>query len=183
MKNKITFITGNSGKAEQLSKYLNYPIDHQKIDLVEVQSVNLEEVVAHKVKEAYSQIKSPVLVDDVSLSIDQFGKLPGPFIKWFIQEMGNSNICKLAQGQSAIAEVAIAFYDIDNLHIFTGIINGQISDKPRGTNGFGWDEIFIPEGHTKTRAEMEEKEYDETSPRKIALEKLKKYLDSKLSSK
>ncbi len=49
----ITFITGNLGKVEQLKRYLHYPVTHQKLDLTEIQSLDLLEVVRHKAKEAY----------------------------------------------------------------------------------------------------------------------------------
>ena len=62
------------------------------------------------------------------------------------------------------------------MEIFIGTINGTIAKEPRGTGGFGWDAIFIPTGHTQTRAEMTVTDYDETSPRRLALVKLNKYI-------
>jgi len=56
------------------------------------------------------------------------------------------------------------------------VIDGNISDSPKGFNGFGWDEIFIPKGYVHTRSEMNEKDYEDTNPRRIALDELKKYL-------
>lgn len=178
MNKSITFITGNPSKAEQLSKYLGIPVDHQKVDLNEIQSLDLKEVVAKKAQEAYDKVKNPVIVDDVSLVISSMGKLPGPFIKFFISELGNQGICKtvLNSDRSAQAEVCIGYYDEGNLQIFSGIIEGSISHEPQGTGGFGWDAIFIPNGYNQTRAEMNEKDYDDTSPRKFALEKLKEFL-------
>lgn len=180
MTNALTFITGNAGKAAQLSKYLGLSVNHHKLDLVEVQSVELTEVVEHKVKEAYSILEKPVVVDDVSLSIHALGKLPGPFIKFFIAELGNDGICKLIHGdRAATATVAIGYHDGGDVKIFLGEIQGTISESARGEGGFGWDAIFIPDGYTQTRAEMNESDYDKTSPRKQALEKLEKFLSSK----
>ncbi len=179
MDKKITFITGNPGKAEQLSKYLGIDISNTKIDLEEIQSLDLSEIIKHKVSEAYKIVNGPVIVDDVSLSIRSLGKLPGPFIKFFIQEIGNDGITKMTSilaDKSAIAEVAIGYFDGKNMEIFIGTIKGTIAEKPKGSGGFGWDAIFIPNGYTQTRAEMTENDYDETSPRKSALIKLNKYL-------
>ena len=81
----VTFITGNRIKAEHLARHLDYPINHQSIDLDEIQSLDPNEIVTHKVRQAYSLIKRPVLVEDVSLIFNALGKLPGPFIKWFEQ--------------------------------------------------------------------------------------------------
>ncbi len=63
----ITFITGNQNKADYLSKFLDISLAHCKIDLDEIQSLSLSEIVEHKVKQAYSIIKKPVLVEDTSL--------------------------------------------------------------------------------------------------------------------
>lgn len=175
----ITFITGNPGKAEKLSKYLGIDIPNKKIDLEEIQSLDLSEIIKHKVSEAYKIINEPVIVDDTSLIIKLLGKLPGPFIKFFIQEIGNNGITNLASNltdKSAIAEVGIGYFDGKNMEIFIGTINGTIAEKPKGTGGFGWDAIFIPNGYTQTRAEMSEDDYDKTSPRKSALMELNKYL-------
>lgn len=175
----LTFITGNTGKASQLSKYLGIPVNHQKLDLDEIQSLNLEEVIEHKVKQAYLIIQKPVIVDDTSLTINCLGKLPGPFIKFFLKEMGGDNLCKIAHifsDTTAVAEVAIGLFDGKNLSIFKGEIKGKISKKAKGERGFGWDCLFIPEGFDKTRAEMNEKDYNLTSPRRMALKKLERYL-------
>jgi len=180
MKNPITFITGNEGKAKQLSQYLGVNVSNQKVDLTEIQSLSLAEIISEKAKEAYKIVGSPVVVDDVSLVIHALGNLPGPFIKFFIEEMGNEGICKLVSGfenRLAKAEVCIGYYDGENLEICMGEIEGEISLVPKGSNGFGWDEIFIPKGYIQTRSEMSEKDYDATNPRKFALEKLKQYLE------
>jgi non-canonical purine NTP pyrophosphatase (RdgB/HAM1 family) len=179
MTKQITFITGNPGKAEQLSKYLGRPVLHHSLDLIEIQSLELTEVIKHKVIEAYQQIKQPVLVDDVALTIHSMGKLPGPFIKYFIKELGNEGICKLLsnyEDKSAIATVAIGYYDGNDVYTFIGTVNGSISKTPKGSGGFGWDQIFIPDGYFQTRAEMNEEDYDETSPRKDALMQLETFL-------
>lgn len=176
---QLTFITGNPNKAAQLGKYLEIPLLHRKIELEEIQSLSLEDVVKHKVSVAFEKVKTPVIVDDTSLVIKSLGNLPGPFIKYFLKELGNEKICQIVANfadKTAKAFVDIGYYDGKNLEIFQGEIEGIIADKPDGNNGFGWDTIFIPNGYNKTRAAMEEEEYDETSPRRIALEKFKKYL-------
>ena len=61
----ITFITGNQKKADYLAQYLRLNIEHVKLDLDEIQSLDLREIVEHKVKQAYEKIKKPVIVEDV----------------------------------------------------------------------------------------------------------------------
>jgi len=92
---RITFITGNQHKADYLEKYLGFSVGHIKLDLNEIQSLDLNEIVEHKVKEAYAKIKKPVLVEDASLEFSALGRLPGPFIKFFIEEMGLEKICSM----------------------------------------------------------------------------------------
>lgn len=83
----ITFITGNQKKADYLAKYLGFPVEHKKIDLDEIQSLDLAEIIEHKVKQAYEIVKTPVIVEDVSLEFSALGRLPGPFIKFFEREI------------------------------------------------------------------------------------------------
>ncbi len=177
--NKLTFITGNAGKAKYLSDYFHMPIEHTKIDLQEIQSLSLHDVVEDKARRAYEIVGSPVLVEDVSLTFLPMKALPGPLIKWFLDTLGNDGLCKLIdqyETRDAYAEVMFAVCDADGVHVFSGDCKGAIANTPRGEAGFGWDSIFIPSGHTKTWAEMTDQEKHETSMRKIALSKLSEFL-------
>ncbi len=175
----LTFITGNAAKAEQLGKHLDHPVAHKKLDLPEIQSLDLHEIIEHKTKEAYKQIGGVALVEDTSLTFKALGRLPGPLIKWFLTELDNAGLCKLLDGyedRSAVAEVCFGLYDGKELKMFDGKAHGSIATVPRGERGFGWDPVFIPEGHHKTWGEMDPEEQKETSMRRIALKKLEAYL-------
>lgn len=52
----VTFITGNQKKADYLTQFLGFPILHQKVELEEIQSLDLRKIVEHKVKQAYEKI-------------------------------------------------------------------------------------------------------------------------------
>ncbi|MCR4276287.1 MAG: non-canonical purine NTP pyrophosphatase [Candidatus Parcubacteria bacterium] len=176
---KLTFITGNAGKAKYLSDYFHLPVDHVKLDLHEIQSLNLKEVVEDKARCAFEIVHAPVLVEDVSLRFAALKALPGPLIKWFLETLGNEGLCRLLDAfgdRSALAEVEFAICDESGVHAFGGSIEGTISDNPRGEMGFGWDPVFIPKGYDKTWAEMTDDEKHATSMRKIALEKLAAFL-------
>lgn len=176
----ITFITGNPSKVEQLARYFHHPVEHRKIDLVEIQSLDVREIVEHKAKEAYKHVNAPVLVEDVSLTFHALGKLPGPLIKWFLTELENEGLCKILDGhqdRSATALVCFGLYDGRELKIFEGQREGTIAASPRGETNFGWNPIFIPEDYTKTWAEMDLEEQKETSMRRLALEKLAKHVE------
>jgi inosine triphosphate pyrophosphatase len=178
MKN-LTFITGNAAKAKYLSDYFHMPVEHVKLDLKEIQSLDLSEVVKDKVLRAYEIVKKPVLVEDVSLSFNAMKSLPGPLIKWFYETLGNEGLCRLLDGfddRTALAKVQFAICDENETHTFEGSIQGSIAHTPKGDVGFGWDPVFIPDGYTKTWAEMNESEREQTSMRKIALTKLGAFL-------
>lgn len=163
------FITGNQNKADFLAKHLGHSVEHVKLDLDEIQSLNLEEIVEHKVRQAYQKIGRPVLVEDIAFSLDSLGgKLPGPFIKWFIDEIGFEQLCRLADADTkrgATTSVCYGFFDGHEVKLFKGSLRGNVPQHPRGKDGFGWNCIFIPEGSTKTNAEMDDKETEKYSLR------------------
>lgn len=175
----LVFITGNQHKADYLAKWLGVPLAHQKVDLPEIQSLDLREVVEDKARRAYDIVKKPVLVEDVALSFDVYGRLPGTLIKWYIHELGNEKICRLLDNQSnrnATAAICFCLFDGHAAHFFDASMSGSIAEHPRGTNGFGWDEIFISDGMDKTRAELDDDEQAATSMRRIAHDELRAYL-------
>jgi non-canonical purine NTP pyrophosphatase (RdgB/HAM1 family) len=156
---KVTFITGNANKAKYFSELVSQEVAHHAVDVHEIQSLDLEEVVSHKAKAAYEYLKQPVLVEDTKYIISSLGKLPGTFIKWFLEELGSEKICRLADisdDRSAIAGAAFAYYDGNNLKIFNSELAGSIPSHPQGDTGFGWNSIFIPNGMEKTLGEMDD---------------------------
>jgi non-canonical purine NTP pyrophosphatase (RdgB/HAM1 family) len=177
---KITLITGNAGKAEEVKRYLGMPIEHQSLDLLEIQSFDLEEIVKDKALKAFGKIGGPVLVEDVSFTFHALGRLPGPFIKWFSKELNNEGLCRLIDGKNrdCTAMVCYGLCDGKETVLLSGSMEGVVSDSPRGNNSFGWAPIFIPNGFDKTYAELSNEEREPFAMRKIALEKLRKYLTS-----
>ena len=172
---QITFITGNAGKAERLRKHLPIPLLHKSVDLPEIQSLDLREVAKHKAEEAYKYVNGPVLVEDVSLRFNAMKGLPGPLIKWFLQDLDNAGMCTMLNiytDRSAVATVCFALFDGNETHFFEESRNGIIAPEPRGPKRFGWDPIFIPEGYHKTWAEMTDEETVSSSMRRPALAKL-----------
>ena len=172
---RITFITGNAGKAKYLADYFHIPVDHIELDLLEIQSLDLDSVVRDKALRAYEHVRRRALVEDVSLECKGLNGLPGPLIKWFIEALGREGICRLLDGKdrSAIATVAYGIADGSGVRIFKGSVSGKIAEHPRGESGFGWDPIFIPDGHAKTFGEMSSDEKHATSMRREALESMK----------
>ena len=177
---RITFITGNTNKARFVAEWVERDIAHHQLDIEEIQSLDLHEVVEHKAKSAYKILKSPVLVEDASLTFAAMGRLPGTYIRWFIEELGIEGLCKLLnayEDRSAHATVCYGLYDGKQLHLFDGQMHGTISDASRGNGGFGFDAIFINNGYNITRAEMDDQSYKTTSYRYEPLNKLASFLD------
>lgn len=155
------YITGNQSKADLLAKYLEVRVDHQKVDLDEIQSLDPHVVIDHKVRQAYKVVKKPVLVEDTSLEFRAFGRFPGTFIKHFIEETPLEVVCRSLDSldRSATARCIFGYYDGKNVTFIEGEQNGTIAEHPSGNGGFGWDQIFIPTGAATTRADMTEDEY------------------------
>lgn len=177
---ELVFITGNQHKADYLARWLDHPLAHQKVDLDELQSLDPREVVAHKARQAYELMRKPVLVEDVALTFTAMGRLPGTFIKWFLQEIGTEGLANLAAGlphQEAVASVMYGLCDGEQVHIFAAEKHGRIASEHRGENGMGWDPIFIPEGLDRTYAELSIEELKPHSVRAEAIQKLKDFLD------
>jgi non-canonical purine NTP pyrophosphatase (RdgB/HAM1 family) len=176
---KLTFITSHPKKAEELSWHLSFPVTHKQLDLPEIQSLDPHEVVSVKAREAYKRLKHPVLVEDFSIRFEALGKLPGPFIKWFLVELGVEGLCKLLGGhanRTALVQTCFALCDKSGVHVFDGTLKGIIAAEPRGKNSFGTDVIFMPQGWQKTWGEMNKEEQVASSVRRIGLKKLEAYL-------
>ncbi len=176
---RATFITGNQAKADYLAKYLGAPIRHKKIALDEIQSLNLKKVVEHKIKQAYNFVKTPVIVEDVSLEFAALNGLPGTFIKFYVEKVPFETLCRTLDGldRDATARCVFGYYDGAKLELFEGYLRGKIAQHPRGNNGYGWDQIFIPEGYSITRAEMNQTDDQKTYLKIKPFDKLKDYLN------
>lgn len=176
----LVFITGNQHKADYLSQNLGLPVEHQKVDLEEIQSLDLAAVVEHKARGAYAPVGRPVLIEDISLVFHAMNGLPGPLIKWFMVTLGNAGVAELAgrlDTRDATVTVLYGLYDGQTLHTFAGQAHGHIAPEPRGKDGFGFQDIFIPNGSEKTFAEMTDEEMQPYYHRPKALKKLRAYLE------
>lgn len=175
------FVTGSQNKADYVSRLLGVTIEHKKLDLEELQTMDAKKIVEHKVRQAYDIIKQPVLVEDVSLMMNALDGLPGPFAKFFVDAKNGVEImCRMLDGfedRSAYVLTYFAYYDGQHLEIIEGRLDGVISDSPRGTNGFGYDVIFEPVGYGgKTRAELSEDDDAKTYRQAKNFDDLKRFL-------
>ena len=140
-----------------------------------------------KIKSKYGQkvFNIPCFADDSGFCVEALKNNPGVKSKRFLEKFSNkkkafeyiiSNVIE-KKNNKAFFVTAICLTLKDNHHIvFLGRIRGTVSLKPKGTNGFGYDPIFVPENYTRTFAEMSLEEKNIISHRKIAITKLKSFL-------
>lgn len=175
-----TFITGNQNKANYLAQTLGMAIEHKKLDLDEIQSTSLREIVEHKAEQAYRLINKPVIVEDNSLEFAALDGLPGPFIKFFVEQSGTEKLCRLLDGfsdRSATAKVGIGHFDGQEFTYFESSIAGKIATNPRGAGGFGWDAVFETDDNLgQTNAELNKKEYAAYYEKLRSVNKLRDFL-------
>lgn len=175
----LTVVTFNKNKLAEINSILGTNHQVSTLDVPEIQSLDLEEVLIAKAKAAYQKIGKPVLVEDISLEIKELKGLPGTFVKFFLHTLGTEGTVALLgkKKSDTIVTNGTAIYDGKIIKIFKGSITGTLSKKNRGTNGFGFDKVFIPSGYKVTYAQMPTELKNKISHRAKALRKLKKYLD------
>ena len=180
---EIYFMSSNKNKLKEIAELLNSPniTVHAVLNTIkEIQSNDMNEIAARKALEAFQQIRRPVLVDQTGLFIKNFGNLPGGLTQIFWDSLGAekfSDIFAKNQPANATASIVIAHCDGKKIRLFEGSIDGRIVCPPRGDRQFQWDCIFEPNGYDQTFAEMGEQKKD-ISMRKIAIEKLKSFLEA-----
>ena len=176
----VVVVTTNEDKLAEINDILGTNHKVSKNDITEIQSLDLDEVIADKAKKAYQIVKKPVLVEDVSLEIKALGGLPGPFVKFFLATLGTEGTVALVKGKDTAtkATCAAAIFDGQNLKIFKGTVYGALSSKNKGKHRFGFDKVFIPKGYKQTFAQMPPALKNQISHRALALRKIKKYLSS-----
>ncbi|MFH1392129.1 MAG: non-canonical purine NTP pyrophosphatase [bacterium] len=167
---QLLFLTSNPNKLKEAQDILgdNIQVIGQNLELDEIQAVGAEKVIEHKTAQAKKALGGKkFFVEDTALYLGK-NKEVGALIKFF----DNQRIVKAYENEPAEAVCVIGLSDGK---IFKGIIKGKIVTS-KGKHGFGWDPIFQPEGYNKTFAQMTPEEKNNLSMRKIALEKLRKYL-------
>jgi non-canonical purine NTP pyrophosphatase (RdgB/HAM1 family) len=179
MTSTLTLITGNDGKAREYADMLGIDVTAVKEDLIEIQSLDVAEVVRRKAAAAYSAVQSPVIVDDTGLTLHMWGEYPGALVKWIIGSVGAQGLLDMAAtvtDRATTVTTAIGYADVNGIQVFTGSLDGTLITEPRGSNGFGYDPIFQPDGEPLTYAEMDPAYKNEISHRRKAVDQLREAL-------
>jgi len=168
----LVFITGNEGKRREVSEILGtrFNLINIKLDLPEIQSISVEDVIKEKIKCAlkmaktkkiFTEIKDKfsamgitiatikdfnIICEDSGFYIKQMNNFPGALIKWYYDAVGNEGIIKNSKNSEAETKCVIGL--VKNGKIQKPIIGarmGKIAAIIKGNAGFGWDSSFIPD--------------------------------------
>ena len=180
---KVLFLTSNENKvteANQTLSELGYEIEQFLINglapkIIEPQSSEIEIVSEFKIQQALELISGTnfenhaLLVEDSGLFIESLDDFPGVYFSYFFRTLGNQGILKLLENESnRNAEYrAYSILYIDGVYFRAlGKCLGSISTEIKGSNGFGYDPIFIPDsGDGRTFGEMQDYEKESKSHR------------------
>jgi len=175
LSSELFFASSNTHKFEEVKRILSkigLEINFSKVILEEIQSNSLDEIAKRKAIDAFSRIQKPLIIEDDGLFIDSLNGFPGPYSSYVYDTIGNKGLIRLLENnQSRNAKfVAIIAYcnGIDDVKLFESSISGKISLSIED-GGWGYDPIFIPDGETKTYANVYDK--DNLSHRSASLKK------------
>ena len=175
----MKFATSNPNKFAEAKKILGDFLERIDIDVDEIQSTDVVEVVKHKAKAAYSAAGEPVIVEDTGLIFSAWNDLPGALIKWFIKNVGREWLLKMLESfpnRNAKAVCCVGYFDGQKYIVATGEIEWTIAPEIMWETTFCWDPIFIPKGHDKTFAQMTMEEKNAISHRGNAFRAFKKLI-------
>ena len=190
----LYFVTGNKSKFNEVFKIfqnqkVKVTLQQLNLETVEIQADNIEDVALFKLNSVKDKINRSFFIEDAGFFVDRPLKgFPGVFSSYVFKTIGNEGILRLIddfKGSRAhfSAVIALYFKPLDKILIFEGGVRGKVSKEIRGTGGFGFDPIFIPDLiPNKTFAELSPQEKNNISHRGQAIRELISFL-KKVSNK
>jgi XTP/dITP diphosphohydrolase len=189
---KLVFASNNQNKIAEIKQMLP-----KSIELLSLENIGCNEDIPETANtiEGNAILKAnyitkkyglPCFADDTGLEVEILNGAPGVYSARYAGEQKNAddNMNRLLdnlkdkQNRRAQFKTIIALNINNQQHLFEGIIQGDIISEKRGTKGFGYDPIFVPEGFSTTFAEMEMNEKAKLSHRGIATRKLISFLET-----
>lgn len=192
---KIVFATNNSHKLEEIRQILG-----KSIEVLSLADINCHEDIPEtaptiegnammKARYVYDKYGTPCFADDTGLEVEALNGAPGVYSARYAGGEGHdseANMRKLLhelegkENRRAQFRTVIALIEQKDgkpvAHTFEGKIEGHISDEKRGTSGFGYDPIFVPEGYEQSFAELGNEIKNKISHRARAVARLAEYL-------
>jgi XTP/dITP diphosphohydrolase len=186
----IVFATNNLHKIQEIEQQLD-----KRVTLLTLKGINFTEelpettgtIVGNAIQKAkflYSKTGLDCFADDSGLEIEVLSNKPGVDSAHYAgpQRSHSDNIAKvLAEmrgygNRKAIFKTVFALCLKGNIHVFEGVIKGEITETVHGNDGFGYDPIFRPKGYKETFAEMSITLKTQISHRARALQQLNSWL-------
>lgn len=187
---KFLLGTYNIGKIKEMASLLgnNFELvncsDFPELKDVEETGLTLEENAILKAKSYASITNLNTIADDTGLEVEALNGAPGVFSARYAGEPSDNlkNIQKLLENLKGEGNLKARFRTViaiilnQKLHVFDGVLNGKITFEQKGTNGFGYDSIFIPENSNLTLAEHTSEDKNKISHRGKALTQMINFL-------
>ena len=190
MMRKIVFATNNQHKLDEIRKITEGKIEILSLsdigsnDEIEETGNTLEENALIKARFIKNKYGYDCFAEDAGLEVEALENAPGVYSARYAGDAcrDEDNIKKLLDNLKGIANRKARFRTVIALlmnneeYFFEGEIKGHIIDEKRGSAGFGYDPIFVPEGYDQTFAELGEEIKNRISHRSIATQKLVDFL-------
>jgi XTP/dITP diphosphohydrolase len=183
---RVRFATTNKGKLREISLLLSeYRLEVEAVEAekLEIQDDEIIRIAEYAASDLAGRLGYPVAVEDSGLHIEALNGFPGPYSSYIYRSIGLKGVLKLLEGvedRRGFFESVVAYAEPDGrVRSFRGIAWGWISQAARGTGGFGFDPIFIPEeGDGRTFAEMTLEEKNRLSHRGRAMRSFGEWITS-----
>jgi len=166
-KDKLILVTQNEHKIEELTpvfEELGVPFETSGLEKYEVRAPSVGMVAMEAAKHAYKVLKRPVVVDDTGLYIEALSGFPGPYAAVL-------RLMDVVEDRDARFDTGVGYADGWVFRYFVGTMYGDIASAASGKGGFGYDPIFIPDGESRTYAELSLDEKVKVSHRSEAFRK------------
>lgn len=162
-RSQVYFATKNKGKfleAARIAKSFRINLRHLNLEKEEIQASRLSDIASFAALEAAKTTNRSVVADDSGFFVKALHGFPGPYSSYVYDTIGLQGILKIMRGvtsRTAYFQAAVAYCAPRHHPVcFTGIVNGTVTRRPKGTQGFGYDPIFVPsEGDGRTFAQMD----------------------------
>jgi XTP/dITP diphosphohydrolase len=187
---RLVFATHNKNKAAEIQKMVTEPYevitltDLNILDEIPETGVNLQANALIKARYVHQMLGYNCFADDTGLEVDALNGEPGVHSARYAGTTKNDNanmdllLQKLANqsNRSARFVTCICLFWMDEMYVFEGELKGKIIETKIGTNGFGYDPIFMPEGYDITLAQMDMFTKNQISHRGKAFKKMAEFL-------
>ncbi len=192
MKRKIIFASKNQGKVKEV-KHILRDLELQVISLADIsESVHIiengstfKDNALIKARKVYEKFRIPTIAEDSGLVVEQLDGKPGINTARYagIGSDDEANNIKLLENLSSKPEphrakfvCSAVYYSGKEIYVTVGEVYGKLISEARGTNGFGYDPLFVPDGYSKTMAELDSRTKNSISHRFKAFDQIKKHL-------